>query len=124
MTDNETVTISSEYFFKLLQMAMKSEMSLETINALAKELDELKAKLDDAKAHYCTSATGKLGDACNVAALCMQSEAKRAAAERCIDDTYAALTKWNSDGDDAAVRSMFDNALAIIFAYREKEAAR
>lgn len=56
MTDNETVTISSEYFLKLHRLAnetinickeCREEHTAEEFNALKKERDELKAKMMD-----------------------------------------------------------------------------
>lgn len=61
----------------------------EKVEELGKEIsrcNELKAKLEDAKAHYCTNATVELGNACKVAALCRENEVKLAAAERCIEE--------------------------------------
>lgn len=119
---------------KLHQMATQSEMSVETINALAKERDELAEKFETLKEGKCygrcdllvktqkerDELKAKLAGECKNCV--SQEEAKvlaesLAAAERCIEDVFSAI---DSDCSDEV-----NKALDIIRAYREqKEVAK
>lgn len=107
------------------QMRQKDLFELEDVR---KERDELKVRLDEVNRTTVVCLNDEV-DALksknkSFASFLDDAQTKLAEARRCIEDAYAALTKWNDDGDDAAVRSMFDNALAIIRAYREKKEAK
>ena len=118
MADNNKVTIDAEWFAELYAAKKDKEQYAEAKINIAKERDELKAKLDDARAHFCTNATGKLGDACKVAALCMENEAKLAAAEQCIETIASNIictTSWENK------HKIIEDAIR---AYREKEEAK
>lgn len=125
MADNNKVTIAAAYFNHLFARAAERErlwsdregLILEC-EKIAKERDELKAKLEDAQKHYCTSATGKVGDACKVAALCRENEAKLAEAERCIETIASNIictTSWENK------HKIIEDAIR---AYREKKEAK
>lgn len=94
MTDNETVTISADYFAKLHRLAnetinickeCREEHTAEEFNALKKERDELKAKF--------------------------------AAAERCIEDIEPLIGEYTV-GDCYPHGPAGEKMLNIILAYR------
>lgn len=123
---------------KLHQMATQSEMSVETINALAKERDELAEKFETLKEGKCYGRcdllvkTQKERDGLKAKLFYSEREAEKckgipteyrrcrdrlAAAERCIEDVFSAI---DSDCSDEV-----NKALDIIRAYREqKEVAK
>ena len=110
------MTIDAEWFaelYKALESCQGENKGL-IINRLD-ERDELKAKLEESNKHYCASATGKLGDACKVAALCRENEVKLAAAERCIDEI---ANKCDNNG------LSFCEIMTIIRAYRAAKEAK
>ena len=139
MADNTNkVTIDAEWFAELYEKAEntekncmncrekntrgdfesieneRTELKVECLK-LKKERDGLRAKLEKSQKNYCTSATGELGDACKVAALCRENEVKLAAAERCIEEIAS-----RCDNNGLAFGLIMD----IIRAYREAKEAK
>lgn len=85
MADNK-VTIDAAWFAELYEiyskfknienygvgLAEKCDKYRIECERIAKERDELKAKLEESQKHYCTSATGKIGYACALARRCTE----------------------------------------------------
>lgn len=121
MTDNEQVTISAAYFAELWKKAnetdnickeCREEHTADEFVAIAKERDELKAKLEDAEnREHASDADGiRLGYKCD------ELSKRLAAAERCIDDVLCEIDTKGA----TSVTAKICHIRSIIRDYRAK----